>query len=66
MFDPVLPDEIKRMLIDRFEGYEIVEFLDLSADEVVDAFAEIIMDRLGEVKAELGLETDETDGTDYN
>lgn len=37
-------DEFLKMLIDRFEGFELVELLDISSEEVVQAFADKIED----------------------
>ena len=32
-------------MIDRFEGYELVELLDISIEEVLDALTEEILDK---------------------
>lgn len=37
-------DEFLKMLIDRFEGFELVELLDISSEEIVQAFSDKIED----------------------
>lgn len=39
-----MDEEFKKRLIDRFEGFELAELLDLSVEEVVELFADIIED----------------------
>lgn len=38
----MLSIEIKKALADRFEGFELVEFLQISAEDVVEAFEDLI------------------------
>ena len=59
MFDQRVPPEIRTALIDRYEGYEIVELLQLSAEEVIDALEEIIVENLDRIREELGMEEEE-------
>lgn len=37
-----MDEELKYKLIDRFEGFELVEFLDINIRDIVEAFPEII------------------------
>jgi ATP-dependent Clp protease ATP-binding subunit ClpA len=49
LHDEQLEEEFKKRLIDRFEGWELVEYLNLSADLIVEIFE----DEINEVKDEL-------------
>lgn len=39
-----MDEEFKKRLIDRFEGFELAELLDLSVEEVVELFSDTIED----------------------
>lgn len=64
MFDDPLPDEIRQMLINRYEGYEIVELLGLTAEETIEACLDLIVDKLDLIREELGLNEEDEDGTE--
>jgi len=49
LHDEQLEEEFKKRLIDRFEGWELVEYLNLSAELIVEIFE----DEINEVKDEL-------------
>lgn len=55
--DPV----IRAALIDRYEAWELVEFLNISTERIVDLIEDDILENLEDLKEELGMETD-TDG----
>ena len=59
MFEDPLPPAVRQALIDRFEGWEIVELLDLSAEQVIDALADDIAEALPAVKEALGIDADD-------
>jgi hypothetical protein len=56
MFDDPLDPIVRQALIDRFEGWEIVELLGLSAEDVIEAFLDQIIEKDAAVREELGLE----------
>jgi hypothetical protein len=49
---------IREALIDRFEGWELVEFLNVSIERIVELLEEEIIDNIEDVQEELGLEKD--------
>lgn len=38
-----MDEDFKNRIIDRFEGFELVELLDISIEDVVEAFEEILL-----------------------
>ena len=54
---------VRNALIDKFEGWELVEFLNISIDRIVDLLEEDIVENLDDVYEELGL-TVEDDNND--
>ncbi len=59
-----LPEHVKEALRDRLEGYELVDFLQISIEAVVDAFEEDIIQNLEDVEDFLNLR-DDTDNDEY-
>jgi len=55
---------IRNALIDKFEGWELVEFLDISIERIVDLLEEDIIDSLEDVYDELGLDTEDNDNNE--
>lgn len=53
-------DDLLTILKDRFEGWELVELLQVPIEEVVDAFEDLILEKIEDVYDILGLEN----GTD--
>ena len=53
--DDKLPDDLRRKIEDRFEGWEIVEFLRIDVEDVIDAFEEDILDHLADLLEEGGI-----------
>ncbi len=43
-------DELKKRLADRFFGFELVELLDISAEEIIEAFSDKIEDNVIELE----------------
>ena len=39
-----MDEEFKRQLIDRFEGFELVDYLNIDVEDIVDAFEEQIVE----------------------
>ncbi len=45
---------VRSALIDKFEGWELVEFLNISIDRIVDLLEEDIVENLEDIYEELG------------
>lgn len=54
--------DFKNALADRFESWEIAEFLQISAEDFIDAFEEDIEVNYEELAEWIGLREDEDDG----
>lgn len=52
----MLDTTIRKALEDRYEGWELVEILDIPIEEVISSFEDILLDRLQEVLEIAGLE----------
>jgi hypothetical protein len=59
----VLDLETKKRIADFFDGWELVEFLQLKIDEVVDAFEDEIEENIDDIEEFMGVREkyDETD-----
>ena len=55
---------IRNALIDKFEGWELVEFLNISVERIVDLLEEDIVDNLEDVYDELGLSIEDNDNNE--
>ena len=55
---------IRNALIDKFEGWELVEFLNISIERIVDLLEEDIVDNLEDVYDELGLSIEDNDNNE--
>lgn len=53
-----IPDVIRKALIDKYEGWELVELLDIDIEDVIDAFEIEIVDNLEDLKEELRINND--------
>jgi hypothetical protein len=58
-----LDSELKKALIDRLEGWEIVDFLQIKTEDIVEIFEDEILDHLDEILEFAGLQNlgEETD-----
>lgn len=56
-----LDEELKKQIMDRLEGWELVEFLQISIETIVDTFEETILDNLEDVLELAGLKGDNDD-----
>lgn len=54
-----LPLDIRQALIDRFDGWEIVDFLNLDAETVVDALEDVLEEKLPAVREALDMEPED-------
>lgn len=63
MDEDEIPDAIRKALIDKYEGWELIELLDIDIEDVIYAFEIDILDNLEDLKEELRInnERDEED-----
>lgn len=59
-----LDEDIKKAIIDRLEGWELIDFLQISIDEVVDIFEEDIIDNIEDVLELIGLRSSKDEDED--
>lgn len=52
---------VRNALIDKFEGWELVEFLNISIERIVDLLEEDIIENLEDVYEELGFDIEDND-----
>ena len=55
MLIEMLHKEIRMAIEDRLEGWELVDFLQISAEDIVEAFEDKILENLDDVKELIGL-----------
>jgi hypothetical protein len=63
MNEEQLPETIKQAIADRYEGWELVELLDLSVRDIIYYFEEDILDKLDDIKEDLRIEDSIDDET---
>ena len=65
MDEEVLDNILKSAICDRLEGWELIEFLNIPIEDIVELFEEDILDNITDVKdfIDYGIET-ETDEKD--
>lgn len=51
----MVTEELKQILMDRFCGWELVDFLQVTTEEVIDAFEDKIDDNLEDILDWVGL-----------
>ena len=58
-----LSEDLRRILADRFEGWELVELLAVSSEDIISIFEEDILENLDFILEEAGvvMETEEND-----
>lgn len=54
-----LDDELKNHICDALEGFELVEYLDISIEDIVELFEDEILENLEDVLEFIGLKNDE-------
>lgn len=59
-----LEASLKSAIIDRFEAWELVDFLNISTEEVVDIFEEELLQHIEEVTSLLNYGETDIDGED--
>jgi hypothetical protein len=50
-----MDEELKKIIIDRLEGWELVDFLQISIEECIEAFEEDILQNIDDVEDYIGL-----------
>ena len=55
-----LDKELKKALADRLEGWEVVEYLKIDTDYIIELLEQEIIDNLEEIKELAGLVDDES------
>lgn len=56
MDEEELPDSVRKELVRKYEGWELVELLDIDIEDVIDAFEDLILDNLEDLKEEMEIE----------
>lgn len=46
--------ETRARIADFFEGYELVEFLQIPVEDIIDRFEDVIEERLDDIEEEIG------------
>ena len=60
-------DELHKAIIDRLEPWELVEFLQIPMEEILEAFEEIIEEKITDLQEFVGLTIDDEEvDRDYN
>ncbi len=56
--------EFKQALADYFEAWDLVDLLELKTDDIIEAFEDVILERVEEMKEHIGYKDIETDEQD--
>lgn len=58
--------DFKQALADYFDAWDLVDILELKTEDIIDAFEDMIDDRLDELEEHIGYNKDDedTDGTE--
>ena len=60
-------DELHKAIIDRFEPWELVDFLQIPMEEILEAFEDLIEDKIKDLQEFVGLTIDDEEvDNDYN
>ena len=60
-------DELHKAIIDRLEPWELVEFLQIPMEEILEAFEDLIEDKIKDVQEFVGFSIDDEEvDMDYN
>jgi len=62
-------EDLFKLINDRLEGWELVELLELTAEEICRNFEDEVMDNIDEIKELLNIDTDDEEDeetTDYD
>lgn len=64
MNEEELDDSLKKAISDRLFGWELIEFLDIDIEEVIEIFEEEILDNLTEIKEVINYGVTDTEDDD--
>jgi len=59
VMDNDVPPYIIKALIDKYEGWELVELLDIKTEEICIVFEDVIADNLEDILTELGMKDED-------
>lgn len=60
-------DELHKAIIDRLEPWELVDFLQIPMEEILEAFEDLIEDKITDLQEFVGLTIDDEEvDNDYN
>jgi hypothetical protein len=60
-------EELHKAILDRLEPWELVEFLQIPMEEILDAFEDLIEDKITDLQEFVGLTIDDEEvDIDYN
>ena len=60
-------DELHKAIIDRLEPWELVDFLQIPMEEILEAFEDLIEDKIKDVQEFVGFSIDDEEvDNDYN
>lgn len=60
-------DELHKAIIDRLEPWELVDFLQIPMEEILEAFEDLIEDKIKDLQEFVGLTIDDEEvDNDYN
>lgn len=58
-----MTNDLKKALADYFEAWDLVELLEIPTDDIIDAFEDMIEDRLDDIAEHIGY-TESEDNSD--
>lgn len=60
-----MTNDLKKALADYFDAWDLVDLLEITTEDIIDAFDDMIEDRIDEIKEHIGyVEDDDDDATD--
>jgi hypothetical protein len=59
--EETLDKNVKEAICDRLFGWELIEFLNIPIEDIVELFEEDILDNINDIKEFIVYETDETE-----
>lgn len=59
-----MTNDLKKALADYFDAWDLVDLLEITTEDIIDAFDDMIEDRIDEIKEHIGYVEDDDDATD--
>lgn len=68
MSEQTLTREVREAIIDRLQGWELIDFLQISIEDVIEAFEDVIVENIEDVKdfADIRSGRETSDGEDFD